>query len=146
VEEELEKQLATLPDGERLRRELANGFVIFEPRREVAIDVVSELAPGHLQLCLTDPSLVAYLVRHCGAISVGMQKAQVRGGLGGAHHVLPTGRGARSCSGLSVFTFLRVRSWHETNDAAELAADAAQLARLEGREGHARAAQMRATP
>jgi histidinol dehydrogenase len=68
----------------------------------------------------------------------------VLGGYSGTNHVLPTGRGARSCSGLSVFTFLRVRSWQEASDATELVQDAAQFARLEGLEAHARAAQMRA--
>lgn len=144
VEEELERQLETLPAAAAARRALANGFVIVEPSLEAAIDVVSELSPGHLQISLRDPSLVAYLVRHCGAISVGTQGAL--GGHGGTHHVLPTGRGARSCAGLSVFTFLRVRTWRETNDTAEMASDAAHLARLEGREGHARAAGMRANP
>jgi phosphoribosyl-ATP pyrophosphohydrolase/phosphoribosyl-AMP cyclohydrolase/histidinol dehydrogenase len=140
VEAELERQLETLPTAETARRALANGFVIVEPSQEIAIDVVGELAPGHLQISLRDPSLAAYLVRHCGAISVG---TQALGGYGGTNHVLPTGRGARSCSGLSVFTFLRVRTWQESSDSTELAADAAQFARLEGLEGHARAAQMR---
>jgi phosphoribosyl-ATP pyrophosphohydrolase/phosphoribosyl-AMP cyclohydrolase/histidinol dehydrogenase len=144
VEAELERQLSTLPMAETARRALANGFAIVEPSREIAIDVLSELAPGHLQICLDDPSLAAYLVRHCGAISVGRQQAQIMGGFSGAHHVLPTGRGARSCAGLSVFTFLRVRAWMEADDATEVAEDAAQLARLEGLEGRARAAQMRA--
>jgi phosphoribosyl-ATP pyrophosphohydrolase/phosphoribosyl-AMP cyclohydrolase/histidinol dehydrogenase len=143
VEIELERQLATLPAADTARRSLARGFAVVEPRQEVAIDVVSELAPAHLQISLRDSSLASYLVRHCGAISAGEQSAQVFGDYGGTNHVLPTGRGARSCAGLSVFTFLRVRTWQETNDARELADDAARMARLEGLEGHARSAQMR---
>lgn len=146
VEAELERQLSTLPAAATARRALANGFAIVETNREVAIEVVSEIAPGHLHICLRDPSLAAYLVRHCGAISVGMQSAQVLGGSAGTSHALPTGRSARSCAGLSVFTFLRVRAWQETSDAAELAEDAAQFARLSGLEGQARAARMRANP
>ncbi len=143
VEEELERQLATLPAAETARRSLARGFAIVEPSREAAIDVVGELAPGHLQISLRDASLASYLVRHCGAISAGEQSAQVFGDYGVTNHVLPTGRGARSCAGLSVFTFLRVRTWQETNDARGLADDVARMARLEGLEGHARSAQMR---
>jgi phosphoribosyl-ATP pyrophosphohydrolase/phosphoribosyl-AMP cyclohydrolase/histidinol dehydrogenase len=66
--------------------------------------------------------------------------------------VLPTSGTSRSTGGLSVFTFLRVRTWLRADatapggaadDAAGLAAlidDSAALARLEGLHGHAAAA------
>ncbi|MBI4568262.1 MAG: histidinol dehydrogenase, partial [Planctomycetes bacterium] len=63
------------------------------------------------------------------------------------NHVLPTGGTARFSGGLSVFSFLRVRTWLDrcgppaARDA--LAADAASLARLEGLAAHARAAERR---
>jgi phosphoribosyl-ATP pyrophosphohydrolase/phosphoribosyl-AMP cyclohydrolase/histidinol dehydrogenase len=56
---------------------------------------------------------------------------------------LPTGRGARFSGGLSVLSFLRVRTWLAVDDPGELARDAAALARLEGLEAHARAAERR---
>jgi len=50
---------------------------------------------------------------------------------------------------LSVLNFLRVRTWLQINntlaDSTLLAADAAALARLEGLEAHARAADLRRT-
>jgi histidinol dehydrogenase len=64
----------------------------------------------------------------------------------GPNHVLPTGSTARFTGGLSVFDFLRVRTWLRVDDPAAvrpLAQDAAQLARLEGLEAHARAAERR---
>lgn len=61
--------------------------------------------------------------------------------------MLPTSGSSKYTGGLSVFTFLRVRTWmriDESNDAAkELFKDSARLARLEGLEGHARAADAR---
>ncbi|MEM6733366.1 MAG: histidinol dehydrogenase, partial [Myxococcota bacterium] len=62
----------------------------------------------------------------------------------GPNHVLPTGWTARLTGGLSVVDFLRVRTWLAVDDDAQfLANDAAQLARLEGLEAHARAAESR---
>ena len=64
----------------------------------------------------------------------------------GPNHTLPTGGTARYSGGLSVFNFLRVRTWMRVDDpaASEPAVrDAVTLARVEGLEGHARAAEAR---
>jgi len=52
-------------------------------------------------------------------------------------------RRARFQSGLSVMTFLKAPTWLTLHDPASTAKDAAQLARLEGLEAHARAAELR---
>ncbi|MHC5022188.1 MAG: histidinol dehydrogenase, partial [Planctomycetota bacterium] len=94
-----------------------------------------------------DPTAAANRLRHYGALFIGHGSAEVMGDYGaGPNHVLPTGGTARSTGGLSVLTFLRVRTWLRIEDAAAaagLARDAADLARLEGLEGHARAAERR---
>ena len=56
---------------------------------------------------------------------------------------LTTSRIYRRQGGLSVFTFLKIKTWLRTDDPARLSADAATLARLEGLEAHARAAERR---
>ena len=63
----------------------------------------------------------------------------------GPNHVLPTGGTARFSAGLSVLTFLRMRTWMSSDTGPEngVIRDTAALARLEGLEGHARAAEMR---
>ena len=80
-----------------------------------------------------------------GAVFVGERSAEVLGDYGvGPNHVLPTGGTARSRGGLSVLDFLRVRTWLQIRDAdAELLDDVAWLARQEGLEAHARAAEWR---
>jgi phosphoribosyl-ATP pyrophosphohydrolase/phosphoribosyl-AMP cyclohydrolase/histidinol dehydrogenase len=86
-------------------------------------------------------------IRHWGAAFVGAGAAEVLGDYGaGPNHTLPTSRAARFTGGLSVFTFLRIRSWMAVEDAAlasTLAEDAEWFARIEGLEGHARAAARR---
>ena len=91
------------------------------------------------------PAEVARLVRHAGALFLGERTAEVFGDYGaGPNHILPTGGAARHTAGLSVLTFLRARSWLRMDEGGELLADAAALGRVEGLEGHARAAEGRA--
>ncbi len=144
VEAELELQLATLPTAGIACAALANGFAIVEADTTRAARIVNHLAPEHLQIVTRDPQFVANLVEHAGALFLGPRSAEVLGDYGvGPNHVLPTSRAARSRAGLSVFTFLRARTWLELDDPAEVARDAAALARLEGLEAHARAAERR---
>ena len=66
----------------------------------------------------------------------------------GPNHTLPTGGTARCSSGLSVFTFLRWRTWLRMDDvstdaAQVIVADAVALGEMEGLHGHAAAARQR---
>ena len=79
-----------------------------------------------------------------GALFAGANSAEVFGDYGvGPNHVLPTGGTARFSGGLSVLTFLRMRTWLRVDPPTTLIQDTARLARLEGLEGHARAAEAR---
>jgi phosphoribosyl-ATP pyrophosphohydrolase/phosphoribosyl-AMP cyclohydrolase/histidinol dehydrogenase len=144
VRAELTRQLETLPTAATARAALDHGFAIVEPDAERAIELADVLAPEHLQILVRDPGFFADRVRHAGALFLGPKSAEVLGDYGaGPNHVLPTSRGARSRAGLSVFTFLRIRTWLAMDAPSEVARDAAALARLEGLEAHARAAEMR---
>lgn len=147
VDTALETQLADLPTGETARAALQNGFTVLVGDLDEAIAVCDRLAPEHLQVHVRDLDAVARRVNHYGALFLGAGAAEVLGDYGaGPNHVLPTGGTARFCGGLSVLTFLRVRTWMRLDslyDAAPLAQDAAALARCEGLEAHARAAERR---
>ncbi len=147
VDAALEAQLASLPTAENARRALANGFAVVVGSIDEGVDACDLLAPEHLEIMTADDARVAVRLAHYGALFVGPRSAEVIGDYGaGPNHVLPTGRTARFSGGLSVFDFLRVRTWLELDDvpgARELARDAASLARLEGLEAHARAADRR---
>lgn len=111
---------------------------------EAAVRLVDRLAPEHLHLALREPHAAARALRSYGALFVGSGSAEVFGDYGaGPNHVLPTGGSARFQAGLSVMTFLRPATYLELDAPEELAADCAALARLEGLEGHARAAERR---
>jgi phosphoribosyl-ATP pyrophosphohydrolase/phosphoribosyl-AMP cyclohydrolase/histidinol dehydrogenase len=149
VDTELENQLAELPTRHIAAAALGDGFAVIADTLEEALAVCDRLAPEHLQILTRDADDVARRANHYGGLFIGGASAEVFGDYGiGPNHTLPTGGVARFKGGLSVFDFLRIRTWLRMNqgpDAAAAARDAAALARLEGLEAHARAAERRLT-
>ena len=147
VELELGRQLATLPTAVVARQSLANGGVVLVASLDEGIAACDALAPEHLELFLEDAAAIAPRLNHFGALFIGGVSAEALGDYGaGPNHVLPTAGTARSPGGLSVYTFLRVRTWLRIDDSATarpLIEDAAWLGRIEGLEGHARSAEQR---
>jgi histidinol dehydrogenase len=144
VGSELAAQLSVLPTRETASRALANGVAVVCGSRDEAVRACDALAPEHLQVCTRDADAFVARCRSAGALFVGELSAEVFGDYGiGGNHVLPTGGGARFTGGLSVFNFLRIRTWLRMDDPTGIVADVAALARLEGLEGHARAAESR---
>lgn len=147
VNDELAKQLPLLSTKETAGPAIANGFAVLTGDMKEARATCDRLAPEHLEVMTRDPEKTAAKLNHYGALFIGGQSAEVFGDYGaGPNHVLPTGGTARFTGGLSVFTFLRIRTWLklEAGESAEsLINDAARLARMEGLEGHARAAEKR---
>ena len=147
VDAELGRQLADLPTAETARAALRNGGVIVVANVEEGIAACDALAPEHIELLLDRAAAVAPRLAHFGALFIGAGSAEVLGDYGaGPNHVLPTAGTARSKGGLSVYTFLRVRSWLRIDDvvgARPLIEDAAWFGRVEGLEGHARSAERR---
>ncbi|MCE2883130.1 MAG: histidinol dehydrogenase [Planctomycetaceae bacterium] len=147
VDRELARQLATLPGAATARAALANGFAIVASSEHELVEIADALAPEHLEVMTADASALARRCSCYGAVFIGQRSAEVFGDYGiGPNHVLPTGRTARFSAGLSVLTFLKLRTWVELDEApsSTLIGDTAALARLEGLEGHARAAEFRA--
>ncbi|MDE2806457.1 MAG: histidinol dehydrogenase [Gemmatimonadota bacterium] len=146
VERELERQLASLPTAETAIAALHNGFAVVAPEAE-ALRCCEELAPEHLQLHGGRAEAWAQVLDRFGAVFVTESVAEVFGDYGaGPNHTLPTGGTARFTGGLSVLSFLRRPTWLRLEPGRErdlLARDAAALARMEGLEAHARAAEMR---
>jgi phosphoribosyl-ATP pyrophosphohydrolase/phosphoribosyl-AMP cyclohydrolase/histidinol dehydrogenase len=147
VEAELARQLEDLPTAGVARAALRNGGVVVAHSLDEALVTCDAIAPEHLEILVTRPEAIASRIRHAGAIFLGHGAGEVLGDYGaGPNHVLPTGGTARFTAGLSVATYLRQRTWLQIDDsqaARELAEDSAWLARLEGLEAHARAAELR---
>jgi len=147
VDKEIGQQLTDLPSADVARAALAHGGVITVETIDDGIAVCDAIAPEHLQLHLADAPAVALRLAHYGALFIGAAAGEVLADYGiGPNHVLPTGGTARWTGGLSVLTFLRVRTWVRMTDASaarEIIEDAAWLGRAEGLEAHVLAASLR---
>jgi len=147
VEEALGRRLADLPTADVAIRALARGGALVSGDMEVLLAAAEAFAPEHLELLVADAEALRPRIRNAGAVFVGQGAAEVLGDYGaGPNHVLPTGGSARANGGLSVLSFLRVRTWMRIDEPAlarELYEDARALARIEGLEAHARAAEAR---
>ncbi|MEO1511348.1 MAG: histidinol dehydrogenase, partial [Planctomycetota bacterium] len=150
VEAELAAQLETLPTATVARRALQNSFCVLCDAIDQAIDVSDRLAPEHLEIQTRDAEETAAACNHYGAVFIGEGAAEAIGDYGvGPNHTLPTGGTARSFAGLSVMTFLRMRTYIRgggevsTPERTGLIRRTAALARIEGLEAHARSAERR---
>lgn len=151
VNECLARRLVTLPTAETAREAVAKGFaVLCEDNLDRAIAISDLIGPEHLEVHTVDAEVVAKRCNHYGAVFIGKGSAEVLGDYGaGPNHVLPTCGTARYTGGLSVFTFLRIRTWMQLDNMVEaqaLVKDCVALARVEGLEGHARSAECRLLP
>jgi phosphoribosyl-ATP pyrophosphohydrolase/phosphoribosyl-AMP cyclohydrolase/histidinol dehydrogenase len=144
VDAELQAQLETLPTAAVARQAIEHGFCVICPDEDSAVAVCDRLAPEHLEVLTAEPARLARRLRHYGGLFIGHRSAEVMGDYGaGPNHVLPTGTTARFSGGLNVLHFLRARTWLALDEGPglqRLIDDAAQLARMEGLEAHARSA------
>lgn len=143
---ELEQCLPLLPRWETASAALEQSRLILVEDPRQAIEVANAYAPEHLSLNMKGADdLIAY-VRNAGAIFSGGFAAEAFGDyLGGSSHVLPTDGSARAWGGVSTQTFMKAMTVQSVGKGAalEAARAAATLARVEGLEAHALAAEAR---
>jgi histidinol dehydrogenase len=147
VEEEVDKQLATLPRKTIAQKALDEyGVIYVTDTMKQAIDVVNELAPEHLEIMTAEPFEMLSAIRHAGAIFLGSYSSEPVGDyFAGTNHVLPTNGTARFSSGLTVEAFMKKSSvvFYSEQAWRQHAEKIATFARLEGLEAHARAVEER---
>ena len=150
VAREVKAQLATLPRAEAAWDSFARrGGVGVVDDLAQAVELSNAYAPEHLCLLVDGPEALLPLVRHAGGVFLGSASPEVLGDyVAGPSHIMPTGETARFASPVGVRSFLKTVSVVRlsADRAAALAPVAARLARAEGLEGHARAAERRAGP
>jgi histidinol dehydrogenase len=141
-----EEMARALPRGTIALAALEHARIILVETLPEAVEISNLYAPEHLSLAVEDPEPLVAMVRNAGAIFAGHLAAETFGDyLAGSSHVLPTDGAARAWSGISVYSFLKAISVQTVSPEAarSIARPAAALARLEGLEAHARAADAR---
>lgn len=155
VKDELKRQSAQLPEPNRSTAiaALKNGAICLVSHLNTAIMLSNQLAPEHVQLITRDDQNYEKLLTNYGSLFIGAYAAEVFGDYGiGPNHTLPTAGAARFSAGLSVASFLKPRSYIRASEQLEsvsyntLVTETAAMARLEGLEAHARAAEIRKKP
>ena len=149
IDDEVSKQLDALPEPNQstAREALTRSFAVFCDSIEQCISISDDIAPEHLEIQTKNSMEVAKACKNYGGLFIGEHAAEVLGDYGaGPNHTLPTGGTGKYTGGLSVFNFLRIRTWMRVDDKSAsqgMVHDSIVMARLEGLEGHARAAEAR---
>jgi histidinol dehydrogenase len=147
VAREAQRRLDALP-----RREIAgaalqsHGALVLTRSLEEAVEIANLLAPEHLELQVEDPEALLQLVRSAGAVFLGRFTPEVVGDyVAGPNHVLPTGGTARFASALGTEDFVKRMSviQYAESGLREAGPHVAELARVEGLDGHGAAAAVR---
>lgn len=147
VQAEVARQIESLSRAGIIMQTFDNhsGIVLTRDLVE-AVALADEYAPEHLCLAVRDPWAWAPQIKHAGGLFLGEHSFEVLGDyVAGPSHVMPTGGSARFASPLNVMDFVRLTSLVALDAAttAQIAPQAATLARAEQLDGHANAAEKR---
>ena len=120
--------------------------VILCSDREAMAACSDEYAPEHLTVQAADLDWWLQRLTCYGSLFLGEETTVSYGDKAtGTNHVLPTSRAASYTGGLSVHKYMKIVTWQRaTREGSKPVAEAtARISRLEGMEGHARAADVR---
>lgn len=147
VADELDKQLAALPDPRTARSSLERwGRIVTCRNLDEAVELANLVAPEHLELMVEEPHELLGRIKHAGAVFLGPWSSEPIGDyIAGPNHILPTNGTARFASALSVGEFFRRSGLIQMSRQGmlDVGPAAVLLARLEGLEAHARALEKR---
>lgn len=143
---ETKRMAATLPRRDSVAGSLAHSRVVVVESREEMVAFSNLYAPEHLILSVERPWDAAADIRAAGSVFIGNYSPESAGDYAsGTNHTLPTGGWARSMSGVSLESFMHRITFQELTPAGlgAIAPVITAMARAEGLEAHARAAEVR---
>jgi len=144
---EMERQIASLSRCESITKAAASGalFVVTD-NLDTGMEVINRFAPEHFEIMTKEPRRWLQKVKNAGAVFVGAWTPESAGDfVAGPSHVLPTGGTAAFFSGLTVDSFRKRSSViaFTRADLIETLPLIEEMGRVEGLDGHARAARIR---
>lgn len=147
VQAEVSRQIEQRGRADTIAAALANrsGAVLTRDLEEAAA-LANRYAPEHLCLSVRDPWRLAEQIYAAGGVFIGEHSFEVLGDyVAGPSHVMPTGGSARFASPLNVLDFVHIVSLValDPTTTRRIAPAAAEIARAEGLDAHANAAEMR---
>ncbi|XDZ65293.1 histidinol dehydrogenase [Alphaproteobacteria bacterium LSUCC0684] len=149
VMEQMDRHINALPEIARNAATAAwrdYGEVILCDSDEEAAAISDEYAAEHLEVHTARNDWYTDRLRNYGSLFIGEETTVTYGDkCSGTNHILPTKGAAHYTGGLSVHKFIKVVTTQRMTEEAnrEVGQAAARISRLEGMEGHARAADVR---
>ncbi|MCR5207223.1 MAG: histidinol dehydrogenase [Eubacterium sp.] len=138
---EIDRQVKLLERQTIIEQSLENyGEIIVCENLDQAIEFANELAPEHLELCITEPLKYIGRVDNAGSVFLGNWSPEPLGDYyAGPNHVLPTSGTARFFSPLSVDSFIKKSSfiYYTSAELRKAKDDIITLAESEGLTAHA---------
>ncbi len=143
----IDRQIAAMPRAAIITASMTGRGALIKTRDLAhACEIANRIAPEHLELSVADPDALLPLIRHAGAIFMGVYASEALGDYcAGPNHVLPTARTARFSSPLGVYDFQKRSSIIKVSreGARTLGKIASTLAHGEGLPAHAKSAEYR---
>ncbi len=146
VQDELAKQLATLPRRELAAASLQHSRIVVLKDMQQAFDICNEYAPEHLILAMDDALAWADQVVNAGSVFLGHYSCESAGDYAsGTNHTLPTSGYAKAYSGVNLDSFCRkITFQHLTRQGIENIGRAVEvMAEAEMLDAHRRAMTIR---
>ena len=147
VIEVMPKVIADMPNADVCEAAWRDhGVVILCDSREEVAKISDEWACEHLQILADDLEWWKANLNNYGSLFLGEGSTVTHGDkCSGTNHILPTKKAARYSGGLNVQKFMKILTYQELSEEANLVFSAvgSRISRTEGMEGHARACDWR---
>jgi histidinol dehydrogenase len=146
VQDELSRQLQTLPRKEIAEKALSNSKAIVVSQMDEMIELVNEYAAEHLIISCKDADAVAQRITNAGSVFIGNYSPESVGDYAsGTNHTLPTNGFARSYSGVSIDSFVKKITFQKLSQQGlnAIAETVITMADAEGLIAHANAVKVR---
>lgn len=108
IEEQLEKQLKTLPRKDIAGKAIENSKFIVLKDDQICINFINEYAPEHFIICASNEEFYIENIQNAGSVFVGNLTPESAGDYAsGTNHTLPTNGYAKSYSGVNMDAFMK---------------------------------------
>jgi histidinol dehydrogenase len=144
--QEIEKQLATLPRKEIASKALENSYAIQCDNLDEAFTFSNQYAPEHLIVALDEAESLTRRIVNAGSVFLGHLTPESLGDYAsGTNHTLPTSGYAKAYSGVSLDSFTKKVTFQEASKSGlvNLGPTVEILAALEGLQAHKNAVSIR---
>lgn len=149
IMKETDRLACRLPRRDSIEGSLSHSRIVVLGSREEISDFANEYAAEHLIISMRDPWEIADRIYAAGSVFIGNHSPESAGDYAsGTNHTLPTSGWARSFSGVNIDSFMHKITYQQLSEPGLtlLSPVITAMARAEGLDAHAMAADIRVNP